>query len=139
MLAHGHIGDIHDIDKLEELLVNLIDYRIRSTANHRQPGYLRILGRGDAQRLDVVAARGKQRGHPGKRASFVLQQYGNDVSHVVCNLLSESLPRTLAVERVKIDSDGGPEPTLLQYNGNCSTLGKLVNNKNSRPFSATSI
>jgi hypothetical protein len=46
-----------------------------------------------------------------------------------------NFPRVLAVERFKIDSDGGPEPALLQYNVNCSTLGEPLNNKNGRSFS----
>src|SRR5690606_2180954 len=55
-----HVGDVHDVDGLAELLRDLIDDLVRAGRDEREPRYGLVVRRRDVETLDVVAAGRKE-------------------------------------------------------------------------------
>src|SRR6202008_111591 len=75
------VNHLDHLDELVQLLGDLFDHVVRA---HRDDGHARhrlVLRRGDGERLDIVAARGEEARDARQRASFVLHQDGEDMSH----------------------------------------------------------
>ena len=68
------IDDFDDVDQLVQLLGNLFDDFITARRHDGQPRKRSVFGRRHRQGFDIIPARGKQAGHPGKRTTLVFQQ-----------------------------------------------------------------
>jgi hypothetical protein len=80
VLLARDVLDVDDVHELQELVRDLLDHGLVAGRDERETRYRGVVGRGDAQGLDVVAARRKEPGHPGERPDLVLQRDGNDVA-----------------------------------------------------------
>src|SRR5690349_6515260 len=81
MVAVGQIHQLHHVHQLVQLLGDLLDHFVRAGGNDGHARERRVLGGRNGQRLDVVAARRKQSGHPRQSARLVLEQDRDDMSH----------------------------------------------------------
>src|ERR1700728_3265786 len=81
VFAARHVLDAHHVDQLLQLVGDLQHHGFRTAGHQRQARHRRVIGRGDRQRFDVVAAAGKHASNARQRAGLVLQQDANDVSH----------------------------------------------------------
>src|SRR5258708_1789961 len=81
MFTTRHVLRAHDVHELVQLIGDLLYDRFRACGNKCKARYRRIVRRGYRERLDIVAAGGKQTRDASKCTGFVLQEYGDDVTH----------------------------------------------------------
>jgi len=81
VLAARHVQHLHHVHELVQLVDDLLDDQVRALGDQCQPRHGRVIGRGDRERFNVVAAGREQARDPGERTGFVLQQDGNDMTH----------------------------------------------------------
>src|SRR6266581_8710383 len=81
MFTTRHVLGAHDVHELIQLVGDLLYHRFRARGNKRKPGYRRIVRRGYREGLNIVAASGKETRDASKSTGFVLQEYGDDVTH----------------------------------------------------------
>jgi len=81
VLAAGHVQHLHDVHELVQLVDDLLDDQVRALGHQSQSRDCRVIGGGDRERLDVVAAGGEQPCDACQRAGFVLQEDGDDMTH----------------------------------------------------------
>ena len=115
MIVVGHIDDIDDVDQFAELFCDLVDDVIGANGYEREPRYGGLVRCRNVQALDVEAPAREHIGDARERASLVLQQYRDDVSH--SNARKRQRPGS---EQQAIDV--GAEQQLLQCTIFSSTL-----------------
>src|SRR5688572_19963548 len=81
VLALREVDDLHHVDQLVQLLGDLLDHLVGARGDDGHPGHGGVLGRRNGERLDVVAAGGKQARHPRQGAGLVLHEDRKDVAH----------------------------------------------------------
>src|SRR5215469_12410854 len=81
MLAAGHVQHVHHVHELVQLVGDLLNDEVRALRDQRQARDGGIVGGGNRERFDVVAARGEQTRDAREGARLVLQQNRNDVTH----------------------------------------------------------
>src|SRR5579862_3195794 len=151
VVALGQVDDLHDLDKLVQLLGDLLDDVVGTARDDRHPRHRRVFRRRNGQRLDVVAARGKQSRDTRQRAGFVLDQNGEDVSHgCLCWNADPSptsltrLPLPASGERVGVRGDQSSSARIISVNpfppgtiGNTFSVWSVMKSRNtSRSFRA---
>jgi len=109
MLSECHVLDVHHVDELVELIGDLLNDSVRALGDQGEARYGRVVGRGDGQGFNVVAAGGEQACHPGERPGFVLEQDGNDMAHGVRRVIhAPNAGQGLAACGERVAMDGHP-------------------------------
>src|SRR5712692_7830418 len=79
VLGLRQVDHLHHLDQLVQLLGDLLDHVLGAGRDDGHARHRRIFGRRHGERLDVVAAGGKQAGNAGQRSGLVLHENGDDV------------------------------------------------------------
>ena len=101
------IHDLEDVDQLVELFDNLIQGGVVAAGDdgHARGGGL--LGGGDVERVDVVAAAAEKPGNAREHAEFVLHQHGYCMTHNVARVLCSGSGTVARASPIPTGAAGG--------------------------------
>ena len=81
MLRFTEVDDFNHLDNLIQVLHDLFDLAVVTKRGQGQSRQRRVFCWRHGERLNVVVSLCEETNNPGERASFVFQQYCNDMTH----------------------------------------------------------